>query len=108
MEQYALTEAQREQVQQWLCDCPSTGGRNLLSALSYNLRRVLELRYGLADGHRYSIEETARVLEKPTSWVVEIESGAIILLFQFLMTAGSSAIPQGSQCSYSLGGPGIL
>lgn len=86
MEQYALTDAQRQQVEQWLCDCPQAGGRNLLSALSYNLRRVIELRYGLADGHRYSVEETASVLEKSSTWVLETESGAIIMLYQFLLT----------------------
>ncbi len=84
MEQFALTEAQREQVEMWLCDSPGGGGRNLLSALSYNLRRVIELRYGLADGHHYSLEETASVLEKPVNWVVETESGAIIMIYQFL------------------------
>lgn len=88
MEHYALTDVQRKQVEQWLCDCPDAGGRDLLSSLSYNLRRVIELRYGLADGHHYSLEETAGVFGKSINWVVEIESGAIILLYQFLEPAG--------------------
>ncbi len=89
MESYALTDGQRQQVEQWLCGCPGAAGRNVLSALSYNLRRVIELRYGLADGHRYSVEETANVFEKPVAWVAEIESGAFSKLYQFLAPAGT-------------------
>ena len=89
MEQCALTETQREQVEQWLCNFPGAASGDLLNGLSYNLRRVIQLRYGLADGHRYSVEETATIFGKSMNWVVEIESGAIILLYEFLAPAGA-------------------
>ncbi len=94
MDQFALSDVQRERVEQWLCGCPGVGGRNLLSALSYNLRRVIELRYGLADGHRYSVEETATVMERSANWVIETESGAIVLIHQYLTPASA---PQSTQ-----------
>ena len=85
MQEYGFTEAQREQVVQWLSDA---GGTELLSALSYNLRRVIQLRYGLADGHRYSVEETAKIFDKSINWVVEIESGALRQLYECLDPVG--------------------
>ncbi len=89
MDQFSLSDIERQRVEQWLCGCPGAGGRNLLSALSYNLRRVIELRYGLADGHHYSIEETATVMERSPNWVMETESGAIVMIHQCLAPAGA-------------------
>ena len=82
----------QEQVMQSLGNYSRAAARDLLSALSYNPRRVIELRYGLADGHRYSVEETARIFGKSTSWVEEIECGAIAMLTEFLFS--TSAAPQ--------------
>jgi hypothetical protein len=93
MDQFTLSDIQRQQVEQWLCGCPGPRGRDLLSALSYNLRRVIELRYGLADGHHYSVEETATVMERTANWVVETESGAIIMIHQFLAPAHGTPGP---------------
>jgi len=86
MEQYALDESQRGKVEQWLWDRQDAGIRDVLNALSYNPRRLIELRYGLADGHRYSIQETAEVFTKPVNWVITIESYALFQIYQFLMT----------------------
>ncbi len=88
MEEYALDDSQKRQVQQWLWDRQDAGIWDLLNTLSYNPRRLIELRYGLADGHRYSITETADVFAKPVNWVVTIESYALFQLYQFLATAG--------------------
>ena len=88
MEDYALDDFQRGQVQQWLWDRQDEGIRDLLNTLSYNPRRLIELRYGLADGHRYSVEETADVFTKSPNWVLAIESYALFQLYQFLATAG--------------------
>ena len=75
---------EHDQVRQWLDDVPRATVRGLLCGLSYNPRRVIELRYGLADGHRYSAEETARVFGKTPGWVEEIETCALTLLSEFL------------------------
>lgn len=88
MDGTALDEVHRRQVEQWLWDCQDGGIQELLNALSYNPRRVIELRYGLADGHRYSLEETANVFARSINWVTEIESCAIIQLYQFLAPTG--------------------
>jgi DNA-directed RNA polymerase sigma subunit (sigma70/sigma32) len=84
MELDIFVGTQQDQVRQWLGDYPRAAARDLLCALSYNPRRVIELRYGLADGHRYSVEEIARIFCKSTSWVEEIECGAITMLTEFL------------------------
>jgi hypothetical protein len=42
--------------------------------------RIIELRYGLADGHSYSREEVAALLEIPAEDVEEIEAGAVAKL----------------------------
>jgi ClpX C4-type zinc finger/Sigma-70, region 4 len=42
--------------------------------------RVIELRYGLADGYYYSREEVASLLEIPLEEVEEIEAGAVAKL----------------------------
>ena len=84
----ALNQFQRAQVEQWLWDRQDAGIMELLNGLSYNPRRLIELRYGLADGHRYSVQETADVFAKSVNWVVTIESYALFQLYQFLVTAG--------------------
>jgi DNA-directed RNA polymerase sigma subunit (sigma70/sigma32) len=83
LEECVLDQAQREQVEQRLWDREDTGIRELLYALSYNPRRVIELRYGFADGHRYSVKEVADVFAKSTNWVKAMESAAIFQLYQF-------------------------
>jgi RNA polymerase sigma factor (sigma-70 family) len=42
--------------------------------------RIIELRYGLADGHSYSREEVAKLLEIPPEEVEAIEAGAVAKL----------------------------
>ena len=88
MDGYALDDFQMEQVQTRLWDCRDAGIRDFLNSLSYNPRRLIELRYGLADGHRYSVEETADVLAKPANWVLTIESYALYELYQYLAPEG--------------------
>ena len=88
MREYALDELQKEQVEVRLWDRQDGGIRDLLYALSYNPRRVVELRYGLADGHCYSVKEVADIFAKPVNWVIEIESTALFQLYQFCGTTG--------------------
>ena len=78
-----LDSMKRMQVEARLWNRQDAGIRDLLYALSYNPRRVIELRYGLADGHCYSIQEIADVFAKSTNWVIEIESTALFQLYQF-------------------------
>ncbi|MBO0812682.1 MAG: sigma-70 family RNA polymerase sigma factor [Microlunatus sp.] len=52
-------------------------GRELLSALGGLQRRVIELRYGFADGRQYSLREVARDLALPVSTVRRIELRAL-------------------------------
>jgi RNA polymerase primary sigma factor len=42
--------------------------------------RIIELRYGLADGYSYSRDEVAKLLEIPPEEVEEIEAGAVAKL----------------------------
>jgi DNA-directed RNA polymerase sigma subunit (sigma70/sigma32) len=88
MDEIIFEQYERAKVQQWLGDRQDAGIRDVLNTLSYNPRLVIELRYGLADGHRYSIEETATVVAKPSSWVTCIESYALFQLYEFLEPAG--------------------
>lgn len=83
LEECVLDQAQREQVEQRLWDREDTAMRELLYALSYNPRRVIELRYGFADGHRYSVKEVADVFAKSMNWVKAMESAALFQLYQF-------------------------
>ena len=83
MSEYALDELQRGQVESRLWNREDTAIRELLYALSYNPRRVIELRYGFADGHRYSVKEVADVFAKSSNWVVAMESAALYQLYQF-------------------------
>ncbi len=78
-----LDSGKRMQVEARLWDRHDAGIRDLLYALSYNPRRIVELRYGLADGHCYSIQEIADIFAKSTNWVIEIESTALFQLYQF-------------------------
>jgi DNA-directed RNA polymerase sigma subunit (sigma70/sigma32) len=83
MQEYALDERKREQVEVRLWDRADPTIRELLYALSYNPRRVLELRYGLADGHCYTVKEVADVFAKSTNWVVQMETAGLFQLYQF-------------------------
>ena len=87
MQQGVLTDYQRGQVESRLWDSRDEGIRELLYALSYNPRRVIELRYGLADGHRYTVEEAADVFAKSVNWVISMESCALFQLYQFASPA---------------------
>ncbi len=78
-----LDSAKRSKVEERLWNRHDSGIRDLLYALSYNPRRVIELRYGLADGHCYSIQEVADIFAKSTNWVIEIECNALFQLYQF-------------------------
>ena len=95
MRSYSLNDFPMGQVQQWLWDREDGGVSDFLNGLSCNPRRLIELRYGLADGHRYSVEETADVFTKSVKWVVEIETYALFQLYQFLATAGRLQEPVG-------------
>ena len=84
MDRQVLEDTELREVEERLWDREDEGIRELLNALSYNPRRIIEIRYGLADGHRYSLEETANVFVRPINWVIEIESCALIQLSQFM------------------------
>ncbi len=88
MDNCTLNEYERGQVQEWLWDRQDGGIRDVLNGLSYNSRRLIELRYGLADGHRYSVEETAEIFTKSVNWVKTIESYTLFQLYQFLVSTG--------------------
>ncbi len=77
MEEYRIGHTEPQYL-----DFQDEGVRKLLYALSYNPRRVLELRYGLEDGRQHTLEETAKVFGRSINWVVEIESCALAQLYQ--------------------------
>ncbi len=72
-----LDELQRKQIEQRIRSRQDIYLTDLLDVLPYNPRRVIELRYGLADGHSYSVEETADVFAKPAHWVTGVEWAAL-------------------------------
>ncbi len=72
-----LDEHQQQQLTQRIRERGDARMNELLDALPYDRRRVLELRCGLADGHQYTVEETAMVFAMPVSWVVGIETNAL-------------------------------
>ena len=80
MEQGILGEFQKRQMERRIRDRRDPRISELIDCLPYSPRRVIELRYGLADGHRYSLEETAAVFAKSVDWVIGIESFALFQL----------------------------
>lgn len=82
MDERVLDEFQRRQMEQQIREVRDIRMTELLDSLPYNSRRVIELRYGLADGHQYSLEETADVFAKSVDWVVGMESSALTLIYE--------------------------
>lgn len=82
MDDGPLDELQKRQVERQIREGRDVRMSELLDALPYNPRRVLELRYGLADGHQYSIQETAEVFAKSADWVARIEDSALTLVYE--------------------------
>lgn len=54
-----------------------------LSALSFKEREVVKLRYGLSDGHAYSLEECSRIFKVGQERIRQVESKAIRKLRYF-------------------------
>ncbi len=88
MNEYTLDATQAVAVGQLLSDRKGKTTRELLNALSYNPRRVIELRYGIRDGRQRSVEEVADVFARPINWVIEIESCALCELYLLLVSGG--------------------
>ncbi len=82
MEEGMMNELQKKQLEQRIRERGDAQLSELIDTLPYNPRRVIELRYGLADGHRYSVQETADVFAKPANWVVGMESNALSQLYE--------------------------
>lgn len=82
MDDGVLDELRKKQMEQQIRETRDVRMSELLDSLPYNSRRVIELRYGLADGHQYSIEETADVFAKSVDWVVRMESAALTLIYE--------------------------
>lgn len=77
-----LNELQKRQMEQQIRESQDPRISEVLDSLPYNPRQVIELRYGLADGHQYSVEETADVFAKPVDWVLRMESSALDLIYE--------------------------
>ncbi len=82
MDDGVLDDLQKRQMKQQIRESGDVRMSELLDSLPYNSRRVIELRYGLADGHQYSLEETADVFTKSVDWVVKMESSALTLIYE--------------------------
>jgi DNA-directed RNA polymerase sigma subunit (sigma70/sigma32) len=92
MDDGLLDELQKSEMQQQIREVRDLRMSQLLDSIPYNPRRVIELRYGLADGHQYSVEETADVFAKPTDWVVRMESSALTLIYELYHQRSGSAL----------------
>ncbi len=82
MDDGVLDDLQKRQMKQQIRESGDVRMSELLDSLPYNSRRVIELRYGLADGHQYSLEEPADVFTKSVDWVVKMESSALTLIYE--------------------------
>jgi RNA polymerase primary sigma factor len=49
---------------------------NLLDTLTYREREIIKLRYGLCDGHPYTLEETGKIFKVTRERIKQIESKA--------------------------------
>ena len=54
----------------------------LLKTLTYREREIIRLRYGLADGYSYTLEEVGRIFKVTRERVRQIESKAVRKLQQ--------------------------
>jgi RNA polymerase primary sigma factor len=54
----------------------------VLSALNYREREIIRLRYGLADGYAYTLEEVGKIFSVTRERVRQIESKAVRKLQQ--------------------------
>jgi RNA polymerase primary sigma factor len=50
---------------------------DVLSALNYREREIIRLRYGLADGYTYTLEEVGRIFSVTRERVRQIEAKAV-------------------------------
>ena len=91
MEAGRVNEVDKVLLEQHLREGGDARILGMLSALSYNPRRVIQLRYGLLDGHHYSVDETAGVLSKPVTWVMAIEDFALLQLLEFSAAAAATS-----------------
>ncbi len=48
-----------------------------LDALSYSQREILQLRYGLEDGHCYTLKEVGRMFKATREIIIQVEAEAI-------------------------------
>jgi len=57
------------------------GMKKLLDVLDERERRVIELRFGLVDGHEWTQNEVADLLEISRSYVSRLEKRALLKMF---------------------------
>ena len=58
------------------------GSQDVMKALNYREREILRLRYGLADGYAYTLEEVGKIFSVTRERVRQIESKAVRKLQQ--------------------------
>jgi RNA polymerase primary sigma factor len=74
-----------------------------MEALNYREREILKLRYGLADGYSYTLEEVGRIFSVTRERVRQIESKAVRKLQQPYRSRSLASFLDGAE--HSFGGP---
>ncbi len=92
-----LDEIEQRQLAQTIHERRDARMDELIDRLPYDRRRVIELRCGLADGHQYTVEETARIFARPVSWVEGVESNALTQIHEMVQRPPSRLLRQWGQ-----------
>ena len=71
-----------------------------METLNYREREILRLRYGLADGYTYTLEEVGRIFQVTRERVRQIESKAVRKLQQPYRAASLVSFLDGAELSY--------
>ena len=71
-----------------------------MESLNYREREILRLRYGLADGYTYTLEEVGRIFQVTRERVRQIESKAVRKLQQPYRAASLVSFLDGAELSY--------
>ena len=66
----------------------------VMTELTYREREILRLRYGLADGYTYTLEEVGKIFSVTRERVRQIESKAVRKLQQPVSLAGAVGLPR--------------
>ena len=78
-----------------------------METLNYREREILRLRYGLADGYTYTLEEVGRIFQVTRERVRQIESKAVRKLQQPYRAASLVSFLDGAEITYLEGSEAI-